>query len=465
MTTFTKSLKWTTFGTLALVTAIALSWWLIPDDALHPEAASFVAQAAVPPSARNAYFMMWGLSASPELDAHTVGRRIVAAQDRMEAAQKDSSDFKFEDFLGANPLTLPKDIKPLCDVERENCLLAYQKMPAEIELEIADRKVFLERYRSIRNYEEFVSANSKITETTINPDWRPVRRISELVNASIALDLRVKTKQQSALAELAAEIRIWRKIVAANDWLITQLIAVVQLHRMYRLASEIMNAYPELISLYPELMQTITEPIPVEEARLVSAVKTEARISMQYLWNLGLSDQSINLWKFDRSKADDILGPIGPKIAYQPQASINDAYSAFSIIVSQLAKPPKAYLATDAAFREELAQITRLRPKDLFFNFAGRLGLHLGLPDFSNYNFRMHDLVGLSRLVDLQRQLIAAKVPPDRVVESLLSFGAGLMDPYTEQPMQWSAATSQLSFELHGKRYANFGFVDVTLRN
>jgi|JI10StandDraft_1071094.scaffolds.fasta_scaffold74962_2 hypothetical protein len=459
--TFITSLKWIVYAALALLTAIALSWWLVPDEALDPEAAHFVAQPASPPSARNASFMIWGLAASPELDPHAVGRRIVATQDRMEAAQRDSSEFKEQEFLGANPLTLPKENKPLCDAERENCLLVYQKMPAEIDQEITSRKVFLERYRSIRNYEEFVSANSKITETTALPNWRPVLHMSELVNASIALDMRFKDRRGVALKELAADVRSWRKILTANDWLITQMIAVIALHRKYRLASEIMNAYPEVIDLYPDLMQTITAPIPVAEAGIVSAVKTEARVSMQYLWNLGLRDQSISLWKFDRTNAGDILGPIGAKVAYQPHASINDAHAAFSIIASHLAKPPKEYLVTDAAFKEELAQATRFRPQDIFYNFAGRLGLHLGLPDLSKYYFRMHDLVGLTRLVDLQRRIIAAKLPPQRVGESLSAFGAELMDPYTGQPMQWNASSKQLSFVLHGKRFANFGFVAV----
>jgi hypothetical protein len=462
MAALIKSLKWMTYGALALVAAIALCWWLILDEPLNPEAAGFVAQPAVPPSANNASFMIWGLPASPELDAHAVGRRIVAAQDRLEAAQRQSDDLA-EDFLGANPLTLPKDSKPLCEAERENCLLVYQKIPAEIEREIAVRKVFLQRYRSIRAYEEFVSANSKISETTAIPKWRPVLRMSELVSASIALDMRSIDKREAALKELAADARSWRKILTANDWLITQMIAVNALHRKYRLASELMNAYPDVINLYPDLMKSITEPIPIADAKIVAAAKTEARISMQVLWNLGLQDQSINLWIFDRSNSGDILGPMGAKVAYQPHASINDAYAAYSALVSHLAEAPKDYLETDPAFKENLAQITRLRPKDLFFNFAGRLGLNQGLPDFSTYYFRMHDLVGLSRLVDLQRRLIAAKVPTDRVAESLRTFGGDLMNPYTEQPMQWNTASSQLSFELHGKRYANFGFVDVAM--
>jgi hypothetical protein len=468
MATFFKNLKWIAYGALALFSAVALSWLLVPDEALNPEAAAFVAQPATPPSARNASFLIWGLPASPELDAHTVGRRIVAAQDRLAAAQRDSTDFKEQDFLGANPWTLPKEmkLKPLCDAERENCLRVYQNMPAEIEQEIVSRTVFLERYRSIRNYDEFVSANSKITETTAFPDWRPVRRMSELVSASIALDMRSDDKREMALKELAADVRFWRKILTSNDELFTQMMAAPALILKYRLASEIMNAYPKVIDLYPDLMKTITAPITVAEATNVSAVKTEARSRMQYLWNLGLGDESISQWKFDRTNVGDILGPIGPKVAYQPHASINDAYTAYTLIAVHLAKPPKTFLATDAAFKEELAQITQFRPKDLFFNFSGRLGLNKGLLDFNIFNiyyFRMIDLVGLSRLVDLQRNLMATKVPFHQIAETVASFGSERMNPYTEQPMQWTPQTRQLSFEWHGKRFADFGFVDVAL--
>jgi hypothetical protein len=459
MAALIKSLKWMTYGALALVAAIALCWWLIPDEALNPEAAGFVSQATVPPSARNASFMIWGLPASPELDAHMVGRRIVAAQDRLESAQKDTRDFSAEDYLGANPLTLPTDLKPLCDAERENCLKAYQNLASEVEQEVANRNVFLDRYRNIRNYEEFVSANSKISEVTTIPNWRPILRMSELVNGQIAINMQSRNRQEAALHELASEVASWRRILASNDWVITQMIAVIALHRKYRLASEIMNAYPNVVFIYPELMQSITKPIPTGEANLVSAIKTEGRVNMQFLWDMGLEKQLPNGGGY----YDEFFSSVATKLAYQSNASINDSYGVFKLIVAQLNKSPREFLQTQEAFKESLAEKTNFRLIDIFYNSAGRFGQSTGFPDFSKYMFRMYDLVGLSRLVDLQRTLIASKVPPHQVAGALTTFGHERTNPYTEQPMQWNAQSSQLSFELHGKRFANFGFVDVNL--
>ena len=78
-----KGLKWIAGLMLALIVVIGFSWWLIPDEALNVEAEKFITIANVPPAANNAYFMIWGLAASPELDPHAVGQQIVAAHDRI----------------------------------------------------------------------------------------------------------------------------------------------------------------------------------------------------------------------------------------------------------------------------------------------------------------------------------------------------------------------------------------------
>ena len=121
-----KTLKWIAGVLLGLVILIGLCWWLIPDEKLNPDADKFADTAAVPPAANNAYFMIWGLVASPELDPHVVGQQIVAAHDRILAAEKDLSRFKADAFYGDHPLTFPKDSKRFCDAEKENCLMVYQ---------------------------------------------------------------------------------------------------------------------------------------------------------------------------------------------------------------------------------------------------------------------------------------------------------------------------------------------------
>ena len=455
-------LKWATYISLTLVTTVGVCWWLIPDEQLHPEAAHFVAQPIVPPSEKNASFLLWGLPASPELDAYAVGKRIVAAQDRLEAAQKDSTVFRREDFLGANPLKL-EGTKPLCDAEQENCLLAYQNNAGAVEKEIASRSIYLDRYRKFRTYDEFAAPNSKISMATSIPDWSTAMRLSELVCAQIALDMRVKDKQRAALSELAAEMATWKRALATHDWVIGQMIAMLSLHRKYRLASEIMNAYPDVVTRYPDLMHIITGPIALADANLRASARTEARVRMQHLWDLGGEGRTSTQWLYAESPTD-FLKPFALRVAYQPQATLNEAFTVFRMTMDHLDQSPKDYLASDAAFRQKLEDLRRFRPQDIFYNPAGRLDVGEGLEfDMSKWHLRLVDMVGLTRLVALQRHLIADKVLANQVVESLSAYGVGLLDPYTEKPMLWNVLTRQLSFELHGKRFANFGFVNVTL--
>ena len=93
-----KVFKWIAGSVLGLIIVIGLCWWLIPDEELDAAADKFLTAANVPPAAKNAYFMIWGLSASPELDPHVVGQQIVAAHDRILAAEKDLSKFKPDAF-------------------------------------------------------------------------------------------------------------------------------------------------------------------------------------------------------------------------------------------------------------------------------------------------------------------------------------------------------------------------------
>lgn len=453
-------LKRSAYFVLALVATVSLCWWLIPDESLHPEAARFVAQPTVPPSANNASFLLWGLSASPELDAYSVGKRIVAAQDRLEAAQKDSSVFRQEDYLGANPLKLA-GTKPLCNAEQENCLLAYQNNATAVEKEIVSRSIYLDRYRKFRTYEEFAAPNSKLSMATSIPDWSTALRVSEWVSAQIALDMRVKDKQHAALSELAAEMATWKRALATHDWVIGQMISMLSLHRKYRLTSEIMNAYPDVVTRFPDLMRTITDPIALADANLRASARTEARIRMQHLWDLAGEGRTGTQWLYAESRTD-FLKPLALRVAYQPQATLNEAFTVFRMSMDHMDQSPKDYLASDAAFRQKLADIRRFRPLDVFYNPAGRLDVGEGLDfDLSKYYLRLVDMVGLTRLVALQRHLIADKVPADQVAKSLAAYRGDLLDPYTEKPMRWDAASRQLSFELHGKRFANFGFVDV----
>lgn len=461
MTVLKPMFKWLALGLAMLALVLALCWWLIPDEALNPEVENFLALPLAPATQKNAYFMLWGLRASPELDPHAVGQKIVVAIERLIAAQKGSQGFDHDAFLGPHPLTYPDDARRLCEVEKQNCLQVYQAHRAEVESELASKKVFVERYRRIRAYEESAAALSQVTWDTPLPPLTAIMRISDLVDASIALRMTSRSTHEAALRELGAEIDSWKRLLASNDVLVMQMISTMALHRKYRLASEIMNAYPAVPAQHPDLMKGITAPVPVT-VTIVNSLKEEMRVTVRHLWDIG-QEQNLYQSPFEHDlQVARYLESALTRVAYRPNASINISYARFKAITDLYARSPKEVLAGHDAMLQQVREITATGPSALFYNFAGRLIIGRSFPDAGAvYAFRIHDLIGLSRLLELQRLITEAQIPAEQVAAALPGFGDTLVDPYTERPMQWDAPTRTLSFELHGKRFANFGFVQV----
>ena len=453
-------LKWIAGILLGFIIIVGLCWGLLPDEELNPEAEKFMALAPAPPAANNAYFMIWGLTASPELDPHAVGQQIVAAHDRILASEKDLSKFKTDAFYGDHPLRFPKDSKPICNVEKDNCLKVYQAKQAELNAETAEKQIYLARYRKIREYEDFGAAMSLLNHQAHVPAWNPILRVSHLVDGDIALRMAIRDTQKAALEELAADVNSWRRLLQSNDWLITQMISVVALHRKYRLASEIMNAYPEVVTTYPAIFEKMTAPLLPGQTNVVSSMRAEAQFGAGTFRDMKQSGNFLSNSFFEGMPGPPLLAEFHLG-GFRANASTNLAYASFKELLELFAKSPKAILEGQQAMLDRQAKLQSFSVGAVLYNPIGRILHAQEGPNMSQYAFRIADLIGLSRLVDTQRRIIAEKVPVENVGTALAKIGLGLMDPYTEKPMRWDATTKRVSFELQGKRFANYGYVTM----
>ena len=453
-------IKWIAGILLGLIIVIGLCWWLIPDENLNPEADKFADTAAVPPAAKNAYFMIWGLVASPELDPHVVGQQIVAAHDRILAAEKDLSRFKADTFYGDHPLTFPKDSKRFCEAEKENCLLVYQAKRAQMVAQAEEKKIYLARYRKIREYEDFAAAMSQTTFQTPIPNWQPILRMSDLVDGDIAERMKTKSTQKAALEEIAAEVTSWRRLLQSNDWLITQMIAIATLGRKYRLASEIMDAYPEVVATHPALMTTITAPLSPAATNVMTSMAAEARFAVGTFRSMEASRKFLTDTFFEGMPGPPLRAAFAAG-GFRPNASTNQAYLIVKEAIDLFAKSPKEVLEGRDALLERQAKLSRFTLDAIFFNPVGRITNAIGAPNLTEYAFRVDDIIGFSRLLELKRRMIEGNIPLDKVALTLANAGPELVDPYTEKPMQWDAATKRISFAIQGKRYPVFGYVTL----
>lgn len=429
---------------LLLVIALGLRWWLLPDEALDPAAIEFAATRSTPPTENNVSFLVWGFPASPELDAHAVGRRIVTEHDRLQAAQKSLAKFDpaSSAFLGQKPLVFPADYKRICGPHEEHCLPVYLANAAEIQTRSVTYQVYLARYLKLREYEELGSAMARVSFESPAPQWRNILWISELVDAAIVQSMEVPEGRQAALEELAAEIRLWKRFLQANDWLVTQFVAVARLHHNYMLASDLMNRFPEVTVQYPELLQAITEPLLAGQTNLATSLRAE------YANGFTLMSDPEQLREFFLARGHNIPSAYVRAGAYRPNATLNQYYRAFrSIVEFYTNNSPGALHAGNDAFVRQLRQ-TAQNHLVQFYEPGLNMVREVTDIDWLQYPLRVHHLIAQSRLLEIQRRLIAEQIPAGQVATMLTAWSPDLDDPFSEQPMHWDPDVRRLYYPL-----------------
>ncbi len=454
-----KILKWLLIIPVALVVIVIGCWLLIPDQQLHPDAKHLLDNRSAAPSEQNAYFMLWGLPASPELDAHAVGRQIVAAHEQQVAAHVNLADFKPAQFFGAAPLLLKLSSRR-CDIDQEHCLHVYQGMREQVALDTTQYAVYLARYRMLRTYPQFSEKVMTATTAALKLEYGPIVTLSNLVDAAIALQMQSPATRRAALDELTKEITLWRRFLQDSDTLITQMVSTAVLHRKFRLASEIMQTYPDVLRDYPDRMAAITSPILPEHANLGRALAGEFRFAASVHKDL---KHAIAHAPPGNNLFDRISKPLISLGAYQPNATVNQAYARHLESAAFYANPPKQILGGYQALAEKNSQLNWWNPALYLYNPVGRILLSASTADVSRYAFRLHDLVGYSRLIELQRRIAQAGISMEMVPAYLARAEPNLADPYSEQPVGWHAASRTISFGGYGERYLKNGRVQVEL--
>ena len=308
--------------------------------------------------------------------------------------------------------------------------------------------------------QDFGVALSQASAQTPIPPWNQLIRIGDLIDGSIVARMESKNSQQAALEELAAEIASWRRLLQGNDWLITQMISVVTLGRKYALASEIMNAHPEVVADYPALIAKITAPLSPTETSVVTSVGAEARMVVGTFRDMEAKGRFLEDSFFEGLPGPPLRAAFAAG-GFRANATLNVSFRYFQELLQFMAKSPKEVLEGHQALMKQQEKVASFSLRDIFYNPVGRITYSISPPNYFEYAFRVDDIIGTSRLLDLQRRVIEAGIAPDKVTSFVAAAGPGLMDPYTEKPMQWDAATKRLSFVGHSKRRAELGYVKL----
>jgi hypothetical protein len=461
-----KALKWLVLGLLVIACLIWAGYRFSPDEKLMPEVQALLdAKPDVVPE-KNAFYAMWGLGASPEMDAHRVGVETVAAYTQQLAertsVERTSSDdnqsmrFDSDRFLGKTPLNIKTSDTPWCNRENLVCLASYLEARELIAAQSSEKRIYLDRYRALRQYPSFAETMPANVAAPL-PRYSVVTHLSGLVDAGIALSMAQKSSRAAALAELNAEVALWRRVNGESSQLISKMIALALLERKYRLTSDLMAKYPEIVSDHRAAVETLTQPLTLAETNMRRAFEGEFRMWAANFIDIGKINPITQRMGIE-TMASGVDGPWPPPptvkgrlmdvaalTAYKPNATVNGYYQGLQGMNAFAEKPAHEILSAPPP-DTEYSKGDFTAPKFWLYNPTGKILTAIAMPMYNSYALRAHDLAGRTRLLELQRQIALNKIPTEKIGAFLDAREEALRDPYTLKPMAWDVSTKRISF-------------------
>lgn len=447
-----------------LLALLPVCWLLIPDESPDPDVQRLLAPATAVAPKDNLYVALMGFSAAADRDPHQAGVKTLEAfaawQAQAKPGQTDRPPFDNTPFMGETRFKRPDTFKSPCRPDAASCLAEIDSRAAEMDSELERSKPWLARYRALRDYRTF-SETTHLAANTPFPSWGSVLHASDLVDVRIARDMAAPATRASALAELTAEIAFYQRLGLNAELLITRMIAAAAMARKLRLASELLTRHPDMIKTHAEAVAGIARPLPPEwtrlqrvaegEFRFMAAVQRDAGRDLSRQLTMGMENPPAGLrW----------LESLHGLNAYRPQATLNDMARQMRRIGEFHSRPARDLVEGLPAYRREDDAFELWSPRTLAFNPIGKILVNVAQLSWEDYAYRLHDNAGQARLLALQRLAIDAGLkagaPADQIY-GLLIHDNRLFDPYTEKPMQWDAASSELRFSGRSERAKKAG--------
>lgn len=442
---FPRVNKWIVLAGVALALTLGAAWLAATNEPLNPEARKIIEQPFVVPAEKNMYFAIWGLRASSELVPSEVGKKIVAAYNQKVSQGETYESFDYRPFLGARnlPEMKSKEVRCTRDKDRGSCIAFWNDKGEEVDDELRAQALLLSRYKALRAYGAFEDAVLPFASSPV-PEWEAARHASQLIDAKIAFDMADPNKRLDALVELEAELGLWQRIATGATTMLSRMIATTTMQNKYGLLSELLVEYPEITHTHGESVGRLSQPLPITSADMRRVFEGEFRM---------FSGTMLDMRRRPHRMATSSLGgQIAPweepvfGLLYKPNASVNKLFRTQREFSTLLAGDASKIAEGARALHEKYGDFQVTNPTSYFYNPIGEILTSITVPAYEQYAYRIHDLIAASRVVELQRQIVLKRTPPQAIDDFLSASDPTLHDPYTKAPMRFDAAKGTLSF-------------------
>jgi hypothetical protein len=461
-----KTVKWSMTILAGIVSGILMSWVLLSDEALNPEAKLVLEAAPKIAPEQNAFYALWGFRASPALDAFEVGKQIISAQAAALRSGGYTATFAPETYWGGQPFqdnSLPlRYCKGIS--EKQSCLTALSEQREVIETKLREQDLYVQRYRALRRYSRYEDAMAPTPNVPMLP-WHTVMKVGELVDAKIVFDMTEPPKRAAALAELNAEIVLWKTISRGASTMLSRMMSTAQLGHKYRLASELLTEYPQIANEHRDIVAKITQPLTPADINMQRMFEGEFRYAALAIHNVRYDANVNSKGVAELSVRSAWIAAPWEELTLKRNATINMQYSDVTASGNFYSQSAAEVVTRQNEFSEKLNHYKPFRPSLWLYNPVGKIVSSIASPQYERYAYRIHDLAGYSRLVELQRQVALSHTPLTKTGEMIAAADINLLDPYTGKSMVFDATAQTISFTTKGSISLDEQSLSVKLAN
>ena len=435
--------------TLAVPVALAVVLSLINlhDQKLDPRAADAMLQAPTTVADEaNAMFAMVGPGIPDGDDSQTFAHRYVEANNQRmlaldEGKPYDPSALKAMDQRKQS-VPWVGETKDLCGKDgkdRVDCLHDYVAHRSEIQKLARDNKLRLERYRALYSYPGYADRMLNRAATAY-PDMQGPEHETVLGQIAIAA---ADGNPDGAAQDLVTDTQFWRRVLAGAGTLITKSVAANHLASNYALASQIAARYKSRSTLTARL-------VPMTAALTPEEKDWKAAINGEFQWRAYRYGQVVKEpvhWNFRGWR--DTFGGLAAKALLKPNDSINRGFKYFDTLQSLNTVPAYHLIDQTKALHRDFVKTVDIVRLDLGYNPFGKILLASGVASpetIARYIARTHNLDGAVRLLNLQLEIYARKLPLKDIGAFVVKASGTLYQPFDYAPMHWNAESHELSF-------------------
>ncbi len=431
-------------GLILVISPVVIALINVRDRKLDVNAGARLRQGAAPvQDASNAVFAFYGSAIPAGQDPQSFGLNYVETANELLRAIDEDKPFDqnklktLDQQLKAVPWV--GNAKNLCnDTNKDpgDCLHYFAAHPGEITQLAHDNTLRLARYRALYAYPAYADRMLS-RESTVYPDMQGEEH--ETVLGEIAIEA-ADGNPDAAANDLAADTAFWRRVLAGAGTIYTKMAAARRLSENYTLASQIAALYKSR----PGLLAPMTASLSTQEKNWSAAIFADYRIQTYSYISLANYPirQSLTVWHKPFSALME-------KLFFKLNDSINLAYRYALSLQTLTTVPGYKLIAKTRAMDAQVSKARDASALDFVYNPIGKaLIRNSPLPDqFGRYVAQTVNLDGQVRLLNLQLAIYRDKVALKNIGAYVINASGTLYQPYAYEPMNWSTASDELSFQ------------------